>query len=113
YIEQMHATFFTDHKPNVDIATMNGLNTSSTARARFRLQTWAIFVSQYRDRLTVVYRKGGDMEVPDALSRMRRNVSARRAELEAYAEKIRGDSIMTDTEVDPGLLGVEDSASPD
>src|SRR5437588_7323113 len=52
YIEQTNTTLVTDHKPNVDIANMTGLATSSTSRANFSLQAWSIFLSQYRDRIT-------------------------------------------------------------
>ena len=49
YIEQTHAMIVTDYKPSVDIAGMSGLATSSTVRANLWHQTWAIFLSQYKD----------------------------------------------------------------
>src|SRR5947209_16490530 len=66
YIEQTHTTIVTDHKPSVVISNMTGMAMSSTARTNFRLQTWAIFLSQYADRIIVMYTRGADMEVPDA-----------------------------------------------
>ena len=53
FMEQMHTTFITDHKPNVDIANMTGHATTSAARANFRLQAWRVFLWQYRDRMAV------------------------------------------------------------
>ena len=105
YIEQTHATVVTDHKPSVDIANMTGLATSSTARANLRLQTWAIFLSQYADRITVTYTRGKDMEVPDALSRMRTEVTEQTERILRSMDDLRPEGPMADLEVDSGLWG--------
>lgn len=109
YIEQTHTTLITDHKPSVDIASMRGLATTSTARANFRLQTWANDLSQYADRVTLTYTKGKDREVPDALSRMRAEVSSTRGATLTKAEALRPGGPMEDFQVDPALYGESDS----
>lgn len=70
-MEQTHTTFITDHKRCVDITSMTGMATTSTTGANFRLQTWAIFLSLYADRMTVTYTREKGVEVPDVLSHMR------------------------------------------
>src|SRR5437588_560872 len=102
-MEQMHTTFVTDHKPSVNITSMTRMTTTSTTMANFWLQTWAIFLSQYADHMTLTYTHGKDMEVPDALSRMWRVVSDRTRRLCKTADLLKPEGPMGDFEVDPVL----------
>ena len=104
-IEQTHATIVTDHKPNVDIANMSSMATTSTARANLRLQTWANYLSRYAGRISLAYTRGRDMEVPDALSRMRSAVTAERERMQAIADRLKPGGPMSEFEVEHGMWG--------
>ena len=80
YIEQTDTTVFTDHQPNPSIYKATSLTSSSPARQNLRHQGWAIQLSQYWDRLKIVYKEGKQMACPDALSRLKREVSRMEAE---------------------------------
>lgn len=80
---QVEVEFITDHEPNQSISKMRSLETVSAAKANMKLQNWAVYMSQWWDKLRVTYRKGAEMQCPDALSRLRSNLKAdaRRLEL--------------------------------
>lgn len=75
YLEMTQVEFVTDHQANEAIAKMKDLSTTSPAKQNLKLQSWAIFLSQFWDNLTVTWHKGAEMECPDALSRLRQSVS--------------------------------------
>jgi RNase H-like domain found in reverse transcriptase len=70
YIEQTRAVIYTDHRANPTILAARSLRTMSPLKMNTRQQGWAVFLSQYWDNMTVVYKEGRDMIVPDALSRL-------------------------------------------
>ena len=94
-MERAHVTFVTDHRPNVDIWSMTNLSTSSTARSSLRLQTWAIYLAQFKDHMTVVYSKGSSLDCPDALSRLRYEVGERASKLRSDASTLGKEHEMT------------------
>ncbi|ERF74441.1 hypothetical protein EPUS_09486 [Endocarpon pusillum Z07020] len=51
-----------------------------------RQQGWAVFLSQYWDNMTVIYKEGRDMVVPDALSRLSMKLHSQK-ELQQPEEK--------------------------
>jgi hypothetical protein len=85
YMERSFVWFVTDHKPNVDIFDMKTLQTSSTSRSNLRLQTWGIYLSQFWGRMKVAYSKGAQLDCPDALSRLKYDISLQAAALREWA----------------------------
>jgi hypothetical protein len=88
YMERAYIWFVTDHKPNVDIFGMKSLVTTSTARSNLRLQTWGIYLSQFRGRMSVLYSKGSKIDCPDALSRLQYEISAKAQALQKWAHDL-------------------------
>lgn len=74
YLEMTKVEFVTDHQANEAVAKMKDLSTTSPAKQNLRLQSWAIYLSQFWDNLEVTWHKGAEMECPDALSRLRQQV---------------------------------------
>lgn len=70
YIEQAKTIIYTDHRANPIILAARSLRTMSPLKMNTRQQGWAVFLSQYWDNITVIYKEGRDMVVPDALSRL-------------------------------------------
>ena len=77
WIEQAPRVYvFTDHKPLEGICKPQSLTNPpatvkvATARANARHLEWAMWLSQFSN-LSIVYKKGMEMVVPDALSRLR------------------------------------------
>ena len=107
YMDHVHVHFFTDHRPNVDIAKMNGLNTTSTARSSMRLQTWGIYLNNFKDKMSIHYEKGVDLGCPDALSRLQNRLSREAQMLQNWASRLRGETEMTEFEVSEAFCGIE------
>jgi len=99
YMERAFVTFVTDHHSNVALCTMQGLDTASTDRSSLRLHTWVIYLDQYRDRMHVVYSKGADLECPDALSRLRYEITSQAEQLRTWARKLGASPEMEEFEV--------------
>ena len=106
YLEHVHVHFITDHKPNVDVFNMTGLATTSTARSNLRLQTWAIYLDNFKDRITVHYAKGKDLGCPDALSRFKSQVTEMASSEKMAASKLRDDTEMTEFEITEAFNGL-------
>ena len=104
-MEQTHTTFITDHKRCVDITSMTEMATASTTGANFRLQTWAIFLSLYADRMTVTYTREKGVEVPDVLSHMQVAVSEQNKRTGVISTHLHPQEPMEAFEVEPALLG--------
>ena len=107
YMDHVHVHFYTDHRPNVDIASMTGLNTTSTARSSMRLQTWAIYLNNFKDKMTLHYEKGSNLDCPDALSRLQNRMSGDAQALHDWACRLRGDNEMTEFEVTEAFCGLD------
>jgi hypothetical protein len=88
YMERAYVWFVTDHKPNVDIFDMKSLVTTSTARSNLRLQTWGIYLSQFWERMNVLYSKGSKIDCPDALSTLQYNISDKAKALKDWAKAL-------------------------
>jgi hypothetical protein len=88
YMERAYVWFVTDHKPNFDIFDMKSLVTTSTSRSNLRLQTWGIYLSQFWGRMSVLYSKGSKIDCPDALSRLRYDLSERSAAFRDWAARL-------------------------
>jgi hypothetical protein len=88
YMERCFVWFVTDHRPNVDIFDMRTLQTTSTSRSNLRLQTWGIYLSQFWGKMQVVYSKGTQLDCPDALSRLKCDISAHAAKLRDWATSL-------------------------
>jgi len=99
YMERAFVTFVTDHHSNVAQCKMQGLHTASTDRSSLRLHTWTIYLDQYRDHMRVVYSKGTDLECPDALSRLRYEITSRAEQLRTWARKLDARPEMEELEV--------------
>ena len=106
YMDHSHVHFYTDHRPNVDIAKMTGLNTTSTARSSMRLQTWGIYLNNFKDKMTIHYEKGSDLGCPDALSRLQNRLSDNAQVLHNWAARLRGETEMTEFEVSEAFCGI-------
>ena len=106
YMDHVHVHFYTDHRPNVDIAKMTGLNTTSTARSSMRLQTWGIYLNNFNDKMTIHYEKGSDLGCPDALSRLQNRLSSTAQNLHDWAARLRGETEMTEFEVSEAFCGL-------
>lgn len=85
YLETAEVEIFTDHQANAAIAKMMHLYTTSPAKANLRLQSWAVYLSQYWP-LTVTWLPGSDMECPDTLSRVKAEVRDTRQHLAESAD---------------------------
>ena len=99
YMERAFVTFVTDHHSNVALCKMQGLDTVSADRSSLRLHTWVIYLDQYRDHLHVVYSKGADLECPDALSRLRYDISSDAKRLRDWAARLGAQPEMEEFEV--------------
>ena len=99
YMECAFVTFVTDHHSNVALCKMQGLDTASADRSSLWLHTWAIYLNQYRDHMRVVYSKGANFECPDALSRLRYEISSKAKHLRAWAAKLGVEPEMHELEV--------------
>jgi len=99
YMERAFVTFVTDHHSNVALCKMQGLDTTSTDRSSLRLHSWAIYLDHYRDHMRVVYSKGADLECPDALSRLRYEITSRAEQLRTWARKLDARPEMEEFEV--------------
>jgi len=99
YMERAFVTFVTDHHSNVALCKMQSLDTTSADRSSLRLHTWAIYLDQYRDHMRVVYSKGADLECPDALSRLRYEISAKAERLRDWAARLGIPSEMEEFDV--------------
>jgi len=99
YMERAFVTFVTDHHSNVALCKMQGLDTTSADRSSLRLHTWAIYLDQYRDHMRVVYSKSADLECPDALSRLRYDISAEAKHLRDWAARLGAQPEMEEFEV--------------
>jgi len=88
YMERAFVTFVTDHHSNVALCKMQSIDTTSVDRSSLRLHTWAIYLDQYRDHMRVVYSKGADLECPDALSRLRYDISLEAKHLRDWATRL-------------------------
>ena len=88
YMERAFVTFVTDHHSNIALCKMQSLDTTSADRSSLRLHTWAIYLDQYRDHMRVVYSKGTDLECPDALSRLRYDISLEAKRLHDWADRL-------------------------
>ena len=76
-IEQVpHTVVFTDHKAIQDLSKLKKVKTSAPGRSNMRHQDWLNFLSQFWPSFTIRYKLGREMEVPDALSRLRQQVRA-------------------------------------
>lgn len=106
YLEHVHVHFITDHKPNVDVFNMTGLATTSTARSNLRLQTWGIYLDNFKDRITVHYAKGKDLGCPDALSRFQSQVAARASPAKTLATSLRDETEMAEFEITEAFNGI-------
>ena len=71
YIEQTHTTIYTDHHSNASIYAANSLKTTSPGKLNLHQQSWANYLSQFKDGMMVTYKAGSLMTVPDALSRLK------------------------------------------
>ena len=80
-------------------ANLQSLDTASADRSSLRLHSWAIYLDQYRDHMRVVYSKGADLECPDALSRLRYEISSKAKHLRAWAAKLGVEPQMQEFEV--------------
>jgi len=99
YMERAFVTFVTDHHSNVALCKMQSIDTTSADRSRLRLHTWAICLDQYRDHMRVVYRKGTDLECPDALLRLRYDLSSTTKRLRDRAARLGIQSEMEEFDV--------------
>jgi hypothetical protein len=88
YMERAYMWFVTDHKPNIDIFDMKSLVTTSTSRSNLRLETWGIYLTQFCGRMIVLYSKGSKIDCPDALSRLRFDLSKRLAAFHDWAVRL-------------------------
>jgi hypothetical protein len=52
------------------------------------LQTWGIYLSQFWGRMSVLYSKGSKIDCPDALSRLRYELSEQSAALRDWASRL-------------------------
>jgi hypothetical protein len=75
----------------VDVWNMKDLQTTSTARSNMRLQTWAAYLSQYKDRIDIHHAKGAsdEMACPDALSRLKGQIQTRHVEAKEAAMRYK------------------------
>lgn len=89
--------FSTDHQANAAIAKILDLQTTSPAKANLRLQSWAVYISQYWP-LKVTWLKGSDMNCPDALSRIKVRLTDER-------RRAMADSADSDVPSQSGFLG--------
>jgi hypothetical protein len=110
YMERSFVWFVTDHKPNVDIFDMKSLQTTSTSRSNFRLQTWGIYLSQFWGRMQVVYSKGANLDCPNALSRLAYEVSANASSLQEWAASLGKTPDTDEFEVSEPFLVTRSSA---
>ena len=99
YMERAFVTFVTDHHSNVALCKMQSIDTSSTDRSSLRLHTWAIYLDQYRDHMRVVYSKGSNLECPDALSRLRYDISPEAKRLREWAARLGVQSEMVEFDI--------------
>ena len=76
YIEQTNTTIYTDHHSNATIYAATSLKTTSPAKLNLRQQSWANYLSQFKDLMMVAYKAGSLMTVPDALSRLKARLDA-------------------------------------
>jgi hypothetical protein len=67
---------------------MKSLVTTSTSRSNLRLQTWGIYLPQFWGRISVLYSKGSKIDCPDALSRLRYDLSERSSALREWASRL-------------------------
>jgi len=88
YMERAFVTFVTNHHSNVALCKMQSINTTSEDRSSLRLNTWAIYLDQYRDHMHVVYSKGADLECLDALSRLCYDISLGAKHLHDWATQL-------------------------
>lgn len=78
YIEQTKTIVYTDHRANPIIVAAKSLRTMSPLKMNARQQGWAVLLSQYWNSMTVIYKEGRDMVVPDALSRLSTKLHSQR-----------------------------------
>ena len=88
YMQRAFVTFVTDHHSNVALCKMQSIDTTSADRSSLRLHRWAIYLDQYRDHMRVIYSKGADLECPDALSRLRYDMSSEAKHLRSWAARL-------------------------
>jgi len=88
YMERAFVTFVTNHHSNVTLCKIQSIDTTFADRSSLRLHTWAIYLDQYQDHIRVVYSKGADLECPDALSRLRYDISLEAKHLRDWATRL-------------------------
>src|SRR5438045_6669325 len=70
-IEKMHTMKYTDQHSNASIYAANSLKTTSPGKLNLHQQSWANYLSQFKDGMMVTYKAGSLMTVPDALLRLK------------------------------------------
>ena len=65
-----------DHHSNATIYTATSLKMTSPAKLNLRQQSWANYLSQFKDSMMVAYKAGSLMTVPDTLSRLKARLDA-------------------------------------
>src|SRR5438045_6460620 len=71
YIEQMHTTIYTDHHSNASIYAANSLKTTSPGKLNLHQQSWANYLSQFKDGMMVTYKAASLMTGSNSLSRLK------------------------------------------
>lgn len=113
YIEQTNTIFYMDHEPIASIYKITNLATTSLGKSNLRLQNWSIYFSQFRDNITVVYRKSTEMEVPDASYRSRCQISQNEQSLRQEVANLGKVADMDKVEVAEAFHGAqEDNKMP-
>ena len=102
YVEQAKTVVYTAHRANPIIVAARSLRTMSPLKMNTRQQGWAVFLSQYWDNMTVVYKEGRDMVVPDALSRLSIKLHGQRESTQLEQQAFAGMVLLglDDTELD-------------
>ena len=104
YIEQTPTTIYMDHHSNASIYAATSLRTTSPAKLNLRQQSWANYLSQFRDSMIMAYKAGSLMTVPDVLSRLK-------ARLETETESANQPSVYSSNNANNNELGLDCNSS--